>query len=50
MNNTFFIFYKRVINLDFLNDLIIRFKKNLYNFKKMYCEKYLLIKNLINLK
>ena len=50
MNDTFFIFYKRVIDFDFLNDLITKFKENLYDFKKMYREKYLSIKNLTGLK
>ena len=50
MNDTFFILYKRIIDLNFLNDLITKFKKDLHNFKKMYREKYLSIKNLIDLK
>ena len=46
MNNTFFTLYKRAIDLNLSNDLITKFKKDLHNFKKIYREKYLSIKNL----
>ena len=49
-NDIFFIFYKKIINLNLLNDFIKEFKKDFREFKKVYREKYLLIKQLIDLK
>ena len=41
-DDTSFIFYKKIINLNLSNDLIREFKKDFYKFKKMYYEKYLI--------
>ena len=43
-------YYKKAIELNLSNDLIIEFNNDFHDFKPIYREKYVSIKNLINLK
>ena len=49
MNDISFIIYRLIIKKEISNNLIIRFKEDFYTFKKIYREKYLSIKYLIDL-
>lgn len=50
ITDTSFEYYKRAIELSLSNDLMTEFNDNFHDFKSIYREKYMPIKNLIGLR